>query len=224
MWVDKEALNLRNRMIGLLLRDARTQAGRTKQECANFLGVPVSTITAYEEGRKPISLPELEVLAFFLDVPIQHFWDREAQLLSEESPPPVQEILALRHRIIGALLQQARHEARKSRKELAQLLGCSTSRIVAYEYGERPIPMAELEVLARALNRPIEYFLDQSGPIGEWEAEQRAFRAFRELPPEIREFVSRPINRSYLEVAMKLAEMPASALRQIAEGLLEITY
>jgi len=209
--VDKEALNLRNRMIGVLLRDARTQAGRTKQECADFLGVPVSTITAYEEGRKPISLPELEVLAFFLDVPIQHFWDREAQLLSEESPPPVQEILALRHRIIGALLQQARQEARKSRKELAQLLGCSTSRIAAYEYGERPIPMAELEVLARA-------------PIGEWEAEQRAFRAFRALPPEIREFVSRPINRSYLEVAMKLAEMPASALRQIAEGLLEITY
>jgi len=222
--VDKEALNLRNRMIGVLLRDARTQAGRTKQECANFLGVPVSTITAYEEGRKPISLPELEVLAFFLDVPVQHFWDREAQLLSEESPPPVQEILALRHRIIGALLQKARQEARKSRKELAQLLGCPTSRITAYEYGERPIPMTELEMLARALNRPIEYFLDQSGPIGEWEAEQRAFRAFRELPPEIREFVSRPINRSYLEVAMKLAEMPASALRQIAEGLLEITY
>lgn len=222
--MDQEAIALRNRMIGVLLRDARIRAGRTKQECAHLLGVPVSTITAYEEGRKPISLPELEALAFFLDVPVQHFWDYDAQLLSEASPPPVEEILALRHRVIGALLQQARKEAGKSRKELAQRLGCSVGRIAAYERGERPIPMAELELLARALNRPIEYFLDSSGPIGEWEATQRAFRMFRQLPPDIQEFVSRPINRSYLEVAMKLAEMPAGALRQIAEGLLEITY
>ncbi len=222
--MDKEALAIRNRIIGILLRDARVRAGRTKQECAALLGVPVRTITAYEEGRKLISLPELEVLAFFLDVPVHHFWNHDPQLLSEQPPPPVQEILALRHRVIGALLQQARQEAGKSRKELAKLLGCSVSRIAAYEYGERPIPLAELEVLAKALNRSMDYFLDTAGPIGEWVEEQRALRAFRELPPEIREFISKPINRSYIEIAMKLAEMPASALRQIAEGLLEITY
>lgn len=222
--MDKEAFALRNRIIGLLLRDARVRAGRTKRECANWLGVPVSTITAYEEGRKPISLPELEALAFFLDVPVQHFWEPNAPLLSETSAPPVQEILTIRHRMIGTLLQQAQKEAGKSRKDLAQLLGCSVRRIAAYERGERPIPMAELEVLADALKRPIEHFLDSSSLIGKWEAEQRAFRVFRQLPPEVQEFVSRPINWSYLEVAMKLAEMPASALRQIAEGLLEITY
>ncbi|MGQ9467568.1 MAG: helix-turn-helix domain-containing protein [Anaerolineae bacterium] len=222
--MDKEALALRNRMIGLLLRDARVRAGRTKQECANWLGVPVSTITAYEEGRKPVSLPELEALAFFLDVPVQHFWEPNAQLLSETSAPPVQEILTIRHRMIGTLLQQAQKEAGKSRKDLAQLLGCSVRRIAAYEQGEQPIPMAELEILADALKRPIEHFLDSSGLIGKWEAEQRAFQRFRQLPPEVQEFVSRPINWSYLEIAMKLAEMPASALRQIAEGLLEITY
>lgn len=222
--MENETLAIRNRIIGILLRDARIRAGRDKRECAALLGVSTSTITAYEEGRKPISLPELEVLAFFLDVPVNHFWKHDPQLLSEQSPPPIQEILALRHRIIGALLQKARQESGKSRKDLAKLLGCPVSRITAYEYGERPIPLTELEVLANALNRPLEYFLDQAGPIGEWEEEQRALRAFRELPPEIREFVSKPINRSYIEIAMKLAEMPASALRQIAEGLLEITY
>lgn len=222
--MDHEAIAVRNRMIGIRLRDARTRAGRTRQECARFLGVPVSTIAAYEEGEKPVSLPELEALAFFLNVPVHHFWSTDARLLSEEPAPPIPEILALRHRIIGALLQKARQEARKSTRELAQLVGCSPRRIAEYERGERPIPLAELEILARAVNRPIEYFLDQAGPIGEWVAEQREFRAFRELPPEIRAFVSRPINRSYLEVAMKLAEMPAGALRQIAEGLLEITY
>ncbi|HIE39215.1 MAG TPA: XRE family transcriptional regulator [Anaerolineales bacterium] len=222
---DQEALALRNRIIGLLLRDARLRAGRTKRECAAVLGVSTGTVTAYEEGRKPISLPELEVLAFFLDVPVSHFWDEEARLLAEEPPLPMEEVLQLRHRIVGALLRQARLEAGKSQKELAQLLGCSPSRISAYEYGQRPVPLTELEVLTGVLNRPLEYFLDQrSGPVGEWEKEQEAYQAFRELPEEIRRFITKPINWSYLELAMRLAEMPAGALRDIAAGLLEITY
>lgn len=221
---DQEALTLRNRIIGVLLRDARVQAGKTKRECAEALGVSTSTITAYERGHKPISLPELEVLAFLLEVPVSHFWDEDAQLLSQEPPPPLQEVLQLRHRIVGALLRQARLEAGKSQKELADALGCSTGRISAYELGERPIPLAELEVLARVLERRLDYFLDErSGPVGEWEKEQEAYRAFQELPQEVRAFIAKPINWSYLELAMRLAEMPAGTLRGIAEGLLEIT-
>ncbi|HEC34225.1 MAG TPA: XRE family transcriptional regulator, partial [Chloroflexi bacterium] len=159
------------------------------------------------------------------DVPVSHFWDEEARLLIEKRLPPLEEVLRLRHRIVGALLRQARLEAGKSQKDLAQLLGCSSRRISSYEYGERPIPLAELEVLAHALDRPLEYFLDErSGPVGEWEKTQEAYRAFQKLPQEIREFIAKPINSSYLEVAMKLAEMPAGALRTIAEGLLDITY
>jgi hypothetical protein len=44
------------------------------------------------------------------------------------------------------------------------------------------------------------------------------------LPQEVREFVLKPINMPYLQVAMNLSHMPAEALRQIASGLLEITY
>ena len=70
----EEKLALRDRIIGLLLRDAREQADKTKRECARALGVSSGTITAYEEGRKSISLPELEVLSYVLDVPVSHFW------------------------------------------------------------------------------------------------------------------------------------------------------
>ena len=44
------------------------------------------------------------------------------------------------------------------------------------------------------------------------------------MPAEIRDFALKPINQSYLELAMKLSKMPAGQLRVIAEGLLEITY
>jgi transcriptional regulator with XRE-family HTH domain len=221
----KEKLVLRNRIIGLLLRNAREQAEKTKRECAAALGVSTSTIRAYEEGRKPLSLPELEVLAYLLDTPTAHFWERDPELVPDEELVPLQEVLALRHRIVGALLRQARQEADVSQKELAQMLGCSAGRLSAYEYGERPIPLAELELLARYLHLPLEYFLDnQEGPVGEWHRHQEAWRRFQELPREMQEFVTQPINVRYLEVAMKLAQMPAGGLRAIAEGLLDITY
>jgi transcriptional regulator with XRE-family HTH domain len=221
----EDKLALRNRIIGLLLRDAREQADKTKRECAAALGVSTGTITAYEEGRKPISLPELEVLAYVLDTTASHFWEHEPELATEEEPLPLQEVLALRHRIVGALLRKARLEADISQKELAEVLGCSTGRISAYEYGRRPIPLAELELLAQHLRLPLEYFLDtQEGPVGEWHRQEEACRRFRELPRETQEFIARPVNIKYLEVAMKLAQMPAGGLRAIAEGLLDITY
>jgi transcriptional regulator with XRE-family HTH domain len=221
----EEKLALRNRIIGLLLRDAREQADKTKGECARALGVSTGTITAYEEGRKSISLPELEVLSYVLDVPVSHFWKREAEDVGEREAPPLEEVLALRHRIVGALLRQARLEADISQKEMAEILGCSSSSISSYEFGKRPISLTELELSAQHLRLPLEHFLDeQEGPIGEWNRQQEAYEYFCELPREMQEFVSKPVNVKYLEVAMKLAQMPAGGLRAIAEGLLDITY
>ena len=44
------------------------------------------------------------------------------------------------------------------------------------------------------------------------------------LPLEMQVFVSKPINRPYLELAMRLNDMSVDKLRGVAEGLLEITY
>jgi len=165
------------------------------------------------------------VLACVLDTPTAYFWERAPELMPEEEPLPLQEVLNLRHRIVGALLRQARLEADVSQKEAAKMLGCSTKRLSAYEYGERPIPLAELELLAHHLHLSLEYFLDnQGGPVGEWNRQEEAWHHFRKLPEEIQGFVIQPINVKYLEVAMKLAQMPAGGLRAIAEGLLDITY
>lgn len=221
----EEKLALRNRIIGLLLRDARERAEKTKRECAAALSISTGTITAYEEGRKAVSLPEIEVLAYVLDTPISHFWEHDPDFEAEEEPPPLQEVLALRHRIVGALLRQARLEADVPQKELAEVLGCSSSRISSYEFGKRPIPLAELELLARHLRLPLEHFLDnQEGPVGEWERQQEAYERFLELPREMQEFIALPVNVKYLEVAIKLSQMPVGGLRAIAEGLLDITY
>ena len=221
----EQQVELRNRIVGLLLRAARERAGKSKRECAEAIGVSARTITAYEEGRKAISLPELEVLAYLLDVPASEIWQENASLEPTEEKPALEEVMALRQRIVGALLRKARLEAGLSLKELAGVLNSSSSRISSYEYGRRPMPFAELELAADHLGVSVEYFLgDRSGPVGEWHRTEENYRRFSTLPREVQDFVLHPLNIKYLEVAMKLSEMSVGDLRQIAEGLLDITY
>jgi hypothetical protein len=94
----------------------------------------------------------------------------------------------------------------------------------AYEMGQQAIPLPHLEVMSAALNRSIREFWDRHGPVGAWDAQQRAVQDFLSMPPEMQLFVSKPINRPYLELAVRLSEMSVDRLRAVAEGLLEITY
>lgn len=221
--VDRK-LTLRNRIIGVLLRDARRRAGQTTTGCADALGVSPSTIDAYEEGSTPVSLPELEALGYVLGTPVDRFWEVEPELETEEDPPDLRAMLELRHRIIGTLLRQARLEADMTQQELAEILDCTPSHISDYEHAKRPIPVVELELLGRRLGLPLEHFLDgQRGTVGAWHRQQAIDRRFHELPEDLQAFVSKPANIKYLEVARRLSDMPASKLRGIAEGLLEIT-
>lgn len=221
------ALDVRARLLGVLLRDARLYAGKTVKDCAEVLGVTPATITAYENGDKSPSLPELELLAYFCDVPLAHFWGTAALSEKEEQqrasvPPPA--ILEIRDRMIGAKLRQARQNARLKLKEFAAELGISPGALTAYEYGERPLPLPELEVIINRLGLTVEDVLEPHGVVGEWESEHRLFERFKRLPPELREFVTEPINEHYLHLARRLSQLPTEQLRAVATGLLEITY
>jgi transcriptional regulator with XRE-family HTH domain len=131
--------------------------------------------------------------------------------------------MELRQRMIGALLRQERNTASLSIKAVTQETGIPASRIKAYELGERAIPLPELEALLTALGGRIETFFDQSGPIGQWMTDQKSMQQFLGLPKELQAFVCQPVNRPYLELAMKLSSMSTDKLRSVAEGLLDIT-
>ena len=215
---------IRRKIIGVLLQGARLKAGRAKKECADVIGVTPGILSAYEEGRRGISLPELELLAYFLHVPIGSFLEGDESLVRPETPPGMQ-VMALRNRIVGALLREAREQKSKSQKELAQVVGCSPRLVSQYESGQHPIPLTELEAFADELGLPLSHFVDEGvGSIGERELQDRQYDEFRSLPEDVRAFVVEPVNIAYLRVAMHLAQMPAGTIRRIAEGLLEITY
>src|SRR4030065_682750 len=73
-----QAESLRGKILGAMLREVRMTAGRTLRETAEAIGVTPGALTAYEDGRKAISLPELELLAYFLNAPLRPFWSESA--------------------------------------------------------------------------------------------------------------------------------------------------
>ncbi len=222
----RSQINIRTKKFGVLIRDARLAARRSIQECAKAIGVRPGLFRAYEEGVRAPSLPELETLVYYLDLPIDHFWGRKAK--SESASPneslDLPRLLSVRQRKIGALLRQERMNTSISIRNLAQATGIAASRIKAYELGERPIPLPELEVLVTQLGGRIESFFDRSGPIGQWMISEETVQHFLDMPMELREFVSLPVNRPYLELAMKLSGMSRDKLRSVAEDLLDITF
>ncbi len=221
-----QEIELRNRILGVTLQKERNRARISRRECAEVIGVSERRYKAYEEGTKAISLPELELLASFLRVPLDTFRSVKGigQAITAPKLPDPAMFRMLRQRIIGARVRQARFEAQRTQQELAEILGVSTSKISKYEEGETPIPMSELEVIGYALGISFNEFREYESNVGEWLRLQEQFSQFAKLPPEVREFIVRPVNIRYLELGMKLAQMPAGSLRAIAEGLLEITF
>jgi transcriptional regulator with XRE-family HTH domain len=217
-------VSLRTRKLGVLIRDARVAARRGPEECARALGVTKRTLRHYEEGDRAPSLPELEILAYFLRVPLEHFWGKAA-ISQEEAAEPLDlpQLVQLRQRMIGALLRQERTAADISVKDLAKSSGISAARIKSYELGRRAIPVPELEALLAALSSRIDVLFDQSGPIGEWMTQEKSAQQFLELPKELQTFVCQSVNRPYLELAVKLSGMSSENLRSVAEKLLDIT-
>jgi len=221
----REAMAIRSKIIGVLLRNARIKAGKSRKDCAAVLGCSPDTISRFEYGRKDITLPQLEMLAYFLGLPITYFWDKDAIPEEEEMDRPVDKTMTIRRKIIGVLLRQARLDAGKSQKQCAKALSCSADRISRYERGQMDIPLPELEALANFLDVPIAYFLDeQTTPLSrETPKDVRGAETLVELPPDVRDFVSNPTNALYVRIAMKLSTLSVDDLRGIAETLLDIT-
>ena len=215
---------IRAKKFGILIRDARIKSGKSIENCAQAMGLSPEELTAIEFGDMPVTLPELEMLAYFLEVPLEHFWGNETLKtdIDEKLVDPV-EIKHLRQRAIGALIRKARIEAVLSEEELAEKAGISVDDLRAYEQGDMPITLPDLEVLVQMLNNSMDNFEDQASPMGSWFMEQRNMREFLHLPTELQEFIGKPVNRPYLDMAIKLSELRVDRLRALAEGLLEIT-
>jgi transcriptional regulator with XRE-family HTH domain len=189
------------------------------------MGIPLETYQQIEAGEAAPTLPQLEALAYYLDVSLEHFWGN--QTLSTLTPEPVDQppqLKELRQRIIGTRLRMARSGLNLSVTELALRTNITPEKISRYETGAEAIPLPDLEILADAMQIGHQELFDQRGMIGKWHTDKAAVKNIMELPDEVRSFISKPVNLPYLELAIRLSDLSVDKLRSVAEGLLEITY
>ncbi|MCU0511743.1 MAG: helix-turn-helix domain-containing protein [Anaerolineae bacterium] len=218
-----ESYRLRAKMLGVLIHDARMKAARTQEDCARLLRVEPSVIAAWEYGDDAPSLPQLELLAYYLDVPISHFWGQNTLTHDSHRDDAQSEYLSLRNRMVGALLRQAREERNLSLEDVAAASHLEVTLLQQYEMGELPIPMHELTVISGLVQRNLGYFLESTSYIGTLLQIREDWKQFNELSEEVRRFAANPLNLGFIEIAMLFGNMPAEKLRKVAEGLLQIS-
>ncbi len=219
----EELYLVRARILGVLIQDARQAADLDTDTCAQRVGVARETFEAWEMGKAMPSLPQLELLAYAVGLPISHFWGTDLTDTYERQNIDSGEYVQVRNRLIGAMLRAARENAGLTPDQLARATGISNGHVTAYELGTRPIPSPVLVSLASACRVNMAYFLENGNRVGEFLLLQEDLKAFSALPDTLRQFIAQPINQPYLEIARKLAEMGTSELREIATSILDIT-
>ncbi len=80
----EQIIELRQRIIGALLRKARVEKGHSPQEVAEALAITTQRLTEYEFGAKPVPVVQLEELADVLDVPMSYFIDEGVGVIGEQ--------------------------------------------------------------------------------------------------------------------------------------------
>lgn len=223
---NQRLITLRTRKLGVLILDARLVTRRSVNECAEALGISPDAFTAFENGETAPSLPQLEALAYFFDLPLEHFWGNESlsENIEDDSLHNAGRLADLRKRIIGTRLKMLREERGLTLEQLSSLSSIPVEQLNQHESGLTDVALPELETLAAALETRIESFFDDHGTIGAWRSRQTAVRKFLDLPEQQQQFILQPVNRPYLDLAIRLSELSVDKLRGIAEGLLEITY
>ncbi|NMB89194.1 MAG: helix-turn-helix transcriptional regulator [Chloroflexi bacterium] len=223
----EKLLTIRRRKLGVLIYDARVASRKSIQECAQAVQVTSEEFQRFEKGEVAPSLPILEALAFYLNVPLEHFWGTRALAANGASGDTAQNgerLRQLRNRIIGARLRQIRNENKLSLAALAEKTRLPEEQLRQYELGLLAIPLPELEVISAELGLSVEEFFDSNSLIGEWRMNQKDIQKYLDMPSDLRSFVSRPVNYPYIQLAIRLSELSVEKLRAVAEGLLEITY
>lgn len=219
-------IRLRTRKLGALIYDARIAKKKSPDECAAAMKVMVELYDNIEKGIEAPSLPMIEMFAYTLDIPLEHFWGDESlvETLSAKEMENTEQLRQLRDRFIAAHVRQQRNEGNISLADLSAKTTLSEERLQQYELGQISIPLPELEIIASELSMQLEDLLDRRGPVGNWLAEKETIQELMAMPPDLRDFVCKPVNRPYLELAQRLSALDVNKLRTVAEGLLEITY
>ncbi len=151
-----EALQLRDRVLGALIRKFRQDAALSPADCAEGLQLAPQDIEAWELGEASPGLPQVELLDALFSGRGGDRWNGDGEAFARD------EFLLLRQRVIGLRLRRARQENDLDLRALSERAGLDPATVERYELGELRIPMSKLAILAGALDLDPRLLAEQS--------------------------------------------------------------
>lgn len=224
MFDSSSEINGKTPHVSRLISKARQASRKTTRECAAALGIPLKRFTRLESGQEIPSLPEVEMLAYYFELPTHAFLSEEEQEFADTkaSPEQIAQLILLRQRILSATLQLARANKKFSLKQLSSQTGIPAARIKRYELTAKPIPLNELQALCTALDIQLDKLMDQSSFAAEVQKSRQAKEHYQALPQEIKDFISDAANLPFLKLAMRLQQTGVENIESLAQGLQQL--
>ncbi|MBN1265076.1 MAG: helix-turn-helix domain-containing protein [Anaerolineales bacterium] len=217
-----DARLLRAKILGARIRQIRDRLRYSIKDAAEIIGVSSGVFSSYENGKKAVSLPELELLAVNFNMSLSAFFGKSDPETSDQKLQP-DHLIPLRQRMIGANLRTRREELEISLRDVSREAKIPASRLSAYERGQKPIPLPELEVIVSCLGQSIEDYFDTHGRIAEELGFQSQLVSFQSLPEELRTFVLDPESLPYLRLAHSLSSLSTEDLKALGEGMVKLS-
>lgn len=209
--------------IAFNLRQARAACGKSLKSCADALGISTAKYKKYEDGDLIPTLPELETISFYLHIPFTALFADNASKMTSSSQnvetDNLNHLLHIRNSVIGTLLQIEREKKGSTYKEISEQCEIPIARLKRYESGLQGIPLSELLKVARVLSVDPAIFFDENSPVSAWQEEQNRITAFKQLPPDVKDFITESSNRPYLVLAQNLKTMSTADLTSLAEAI-----
>lgn len=203
------------------LMKAREAKQMTLKSCSELLGIPVSRLRNYEEGRYIPTLPEIETLAFIFGLPLSALFypDEIDHHIRKPDRDKLQQLIRIRGHIISTRLQMAFEKSGKSMSEITKETGLTTSRVKKYLDNALEIPYNDLCALSAALGVDTLSLFDNESSMGQWHALQERVSVFRMLPEDIQKEVIAEGRTELLRTASRLKDLDHHSLRALSEAL-----
>ncbi len=203
------------------LLKAREARQLTLKSCSEQLGIPVSRLRNYEEGKYTPSLPEIETLAFIYGLPLSALFEPDEidHHVREPDADLLQQLMRIRGHIISTNLRMAFEKSGKSLRELNKETGLAISKVKKYLTNALEIPYDGLCALSAELGVDTLSLFDNESSMGQWHVMQERVSRFRMLPEDIQKEVIAEGRTELLRAANRLKDLDHHSLRALSEAL-----
>lgn len=205
------------------IKSIRKTLQMSLHDCAKILGTTTERYLAFEQGEESLSLPELEILAYYFGIPIMECLHGQLQINARFSllqNANRSAYIKLREKWIRSRLALETENRGIVLEELAETLDITRSDLTGYKTGEMPIPLDHLQKICAYFNLPLEDFFPD---LNEFEGQRSLKPAAGRWNPEFPNGQpSKDDNeRIYNQLLEALKEIPEDNQAEIAKVILD---